>query len=191
MDIELYETEFPGMYITEDGYLVDDDGNLYDGNGDLIEENAVVLNESLGYNGVLKLARKGKIKIRGANRASTVSLIKQHGGDPYKEMLNNDKLGVFNKKLVNKADYAKAMLQNMKYYKGKTLADKMHTVDKLKRDGIPHLSDIGKRRISSWRIGERLKGNIAPSAQSSPVAHSSELNAARAKNIVARLGKKK
>lgn len=43
--IDLYETDFPGMYMTEDGYFVDTDGSLYDEDGDLIEENAVVLNE--------------------------------------------------------------------------------------------------------------------------------------------------
>ena len=41
--IALYETEYDGVYATEDGYLVDEDGNLYDGNGELVEEDAVVL----------------------------------------------------------------------------------------------------------------------------------------------------
>lgn len=39
--IALYETEYDGVYATEDGYLVDEDGNLYDGNGDLIQESAI------------------------------------------------------------------------------------------------------------------------------------------------------
>lgn len=39
--MNLYETDFPGMYMTEDGYLVDTDGALYDQDGDLIQENAV------------------------------------------------------------------------------------------------------------------------------------------------------
>lgn len=45
MNIELYETEYPGIYVTEDGYFVDEYGDVYDEDGDLIEEDAVVLNE--------------------------------------------------------------------------------------------------------------------------------------------------
>ena len=43
--INLYETEYDGVYATEDGYLVDEDGNLYDGDGDLIEENAITVDD--------------------------------------------------------------------------------------------------------------------------------------------------
>lgn len=47
--MDLYYTEFPDMYVTEDGYLVDIDGNLYDGDGDLIEEDAIVLEGNNAY----------------------------------------------------------------------------------------------------------------------------------------------
>ena len=61
--MNLYETEFPGMYVTEDGYLVDEDGNLYDEDGNLIEENALVLNEMNWGKIADKLAKRGEISL--------------------------------------------------------------------------------------------------------------------------------
>lgn len=40
---DIYETEMPGIYVTEDGYFVDTDGSLYDQDGDLIEEDVIEL----------------------------------------------------------------------------------------------------------------------------------------------------
>lgn len=61
--MNLYETEFPGMYVTEDGYLVDEDANLYDEDGNLIEENALVLNEMNWGKIADKLAKRGEISL--------------------------------------------------------------------------------------------------------------------------------
>lgn len=47
-EFDLYETDMPGIYVTEDGYYVDSDGSLYDEDGDLIEEDAVAINELFG-----------------------------------------------------------------------------------------------------------------------------------------------
>ena len=80
--INLYETEYDGVYATEDGYLVDEDGNLYDGDGDLIEENAIVL-EGEKMNKV-KNAGKEAAKAYGAALAgealaSTPAIVKDIG----------------------------------------------------------------------------------------------------------------
>ena len=48
--MNLYETDFPGMYVTEDGYYVDEYGSIYNEDGEIIEENAVVINELFGSN---------------------------------------------------------------------------------------------------------------------------------------------
>lgn len=41
MAINLYESDFPGFYYTEDGYMVDELGNVYDDRGTCIEEEAI------------------------------------------------------------------------------------------------------------------------------------------------------
>ena len=35
--VNLYETDFPGMYMTEDGYYVTESGDIYDEEGTLLE----------------------------------------------------------------------------------------------------------------------------------------------------------
>lgn len=54
--IDLYETDFPGMYMTEDGYYISESGDIYDEDGDLIEEDAVVLEGKMQR----KMRRHGK-----------------------------------------------------------------------------------------------------------------------------------
>lgn len=193
MDIDLYETDFPGIYVTEDGYFVDDNGSVYDSDGDLIEENTLVLNESLGYNGVLRLARQGKIKIRGANRASTVAQIKAHGGNVYKHMLDMDKNGVYNKKIIAKIHPGKAQLQSMRY-QGGNLTDKVANIDKVWKDyKINNESDIARRRLKSGWIKNKLStgSGVTASGKYATGVRSGELKYAKARNILARLGKKK
>ena len=77
--INLYETEYDGVYATEDGYLVDEDGNLYDGDGDLIEENAIILegekmNKAKAYG--KEAAKAASVGIAAGNLASGAHLIK-------------------------------------------------------------------------------------------------------------------
>lgn len=97
--VNLYYTEFPGMYVTEDGYLVDNEGNLYDGDGDLIEENALILeNDDEYYNTRIDNAKKAQDVARNAAN-------KYEG--MYKDaMKNNDKNAVLNNfRKMNRASY--------------------------------------------------------------------------------------
>ena len=78
---DLYETDMPGIYITEDGYYVDSDGSIYDEDGDLIEEDAVVINELFGSNNLNSYQQAHNDKINSMQRRNAIKgLVKQQVG---------------------------------------------------------------------------------------------------------------
>ena len=61
MDIDLYKTDFPGMYVTEDGFMVSESGDIYDQEGNLLEEDAVML-EAPAQIGAVKTIKANPVR---------------------------------------------------------------------------------------------------------------------------------
>lgn len=78
-EIMLYETDFPGIYVTEDGYFVDEYGDVYDEDGDLIEEDALIINE--GYVNEMNWGKIGKKLTKASNANYAKGLKAQAKGD--------------------------------------------------------------------------------------------------------------
>lgn len=76
--MNLYETDFPGIYVTEDGYYVDQDGSVYNEDGEIIEENAIAINELFGGSNLNSYQKEHNRQINRLQLKNTASgLMKQ------------------------------------------------------------------------------------------------------------------